>query len=201
MFVVPIGSSKGYGMYLFKTGQPPKSSWPDKLMFDLVRGVEKEKAEWIDDIHLFHFGFGLHRKSEAIFNVRNYPVRVYIGFSNDKFNEKVLLHTAKFVADKLNVYGNLREPQKVLVMPDSFLESKDASWCDYIGEKKTLELVGQVITKDLKELRRIFSRHPDEFHCFWKTGQITLDAAREIDLPLSMSTEIKDFDEDISETG
>ena len=192
MFLVPIGSAKGYGLFLKRDGTPPWSAWADKIMFEMVRGVVD--GEWTHDLNIYDVTFELHQNDTLILNKKRWAVRVYIGFSSQEFTRDILLHIAQCVAKNINATGELKDNQQTLVDPDTFLETMDASWCDYLGNEGAKKLARRVVAEDPEELGRIFHESEEEFHCFWKSGQISLNVARAICLPPSMSTEIRDLD-------
>jgi hypothetical protein len=197
MFLVPSGMARGYGLYFNREGTPPYASWADKILFDMVisKGVV---VQWITDINIYNVTFELHHNDVPVINRRNWAVRVYLGFAGEELTSTVLLEIANVVRRNINATGELRENQKVTVDPETFLESIDASWFDYLGQEGTKKLARRLINEDTQELGRHFSQNAEDFHCFWKSGQIDLDMARTISLPASMSTEIRDID-DISD--
>jgi hypothetical protein len=200
MFLVPIGTSRGYGLFFKREGTPPYASWADKLLFDLVVH-QPTVVQWITDINLYNVTFELHYNDAPLINRRNWAVRVYLGFAGEELTSTILLEIANVVRRNINAMGELRENQNVTVDPETFLEAIDASWFDFLGQDGAKKLARKLLNEDTQALGTHFSENPDDFHCFWKSGQISLDIARSISLPANMSTEIRDIDDidDISE--
>jgi hypothetical protein len=192
MFLVPIGSSKGYGLYFKREGNPPWASWADKLMFDMLR--KPDGVEWMENINMFNTTYELHEQNVPIINKRHWGVRVYVGFVGQDLTNDLLLQIGKCVAENVNQTGELRENQKVTVDPETFLENMDASWYDFVGQEGAKKLAHKLIKEDDDELAHHFAANLEDFHSFWKSGQITLEVARSIHLPTSMSKEIYDAD-------
>ncbi len=155
MLLVPIGPSNGYGMYFDKIGDPPASSSAAKLMFDKVR-VNNTASKWVSDINIYNVSFELHRDNVAVVNNRQYAVRVYVGFAGEELTSTILLEIAKVVENNINSMGELRGNQTVKVDPETFLESIDASWYDYLGHEGARKLAKKVLHEDNHELGKIF---------------------------------------------
>ena len=190
MFLVPIGKARGYGVYLRRN--VPNPSWAENLMFDVVHGHIEVPS--INDLNLNDLTFHLHQNDTPILHTnKSWGVKVYIGFAN-KLTREILLHIAQTIAEIINGTGELRESERVIVEPEGFLESMHASWSDYLGQEGARELAGIMLKADPEELGQKFLVNPEDFHCFWKTGQISKTMARSINLPPSMRNEIKDID-------
>ncbi len=138
--------------------------------------------------------FELHRNDKPVINKREWAVRVYIGFAGEELTSTLLLEIANVVGRNINESGELKDHQKVVVDSNEFLESTDASWYEYLGHEGAKKLARKVLHDDTQQLGKIFAADPDEFHCFWKHGQITLPVAHSLSLPPSMCQEIADLD-------
>ncbi len=195
MFLVTIGSAKGYGLYFKREGSPPFASWADKLLFDMIRS--NDVIGWVSDINLYNVTFELHQNDAPVLNKRDWAVRVYVGFAGEELTSTILLEIAYVVQRNINATGELRDNQRVTVNPEDFLESIDASWYEYLGHEGARRLARRLLHDDTQQLGAIFNENPDDFHSFWKCGQITLPVARSVSLPASMSHEIADIDDDI----
>ena len=179
----------GYGLYFDREKSPngkPYSSWPDKLFCDAL----KRRLAWLDLLNMKSDTFELHQDGEPVLNVRDWGVRVYVFFAGDILTHSQLHDVALYVMKNVNENADLKDNQKVLVDPDSFLLDGERSWCDLLGNEGALRLARMLHHQDLLQLGSYFEGNPKALLTYWRKGQISPHVARKLCLPTSMAESI-----------